>query len=97
MRIIPYEDDTPLEDINSMAIYIKAVPFEGSFVPAMTLVSPDEDYITSIDELNCLMDGVEIASNQIDNLITSALKSHGYTELNVSDLDFSNEEEDEEE
>ena len=34
MRIIPYNGEENLEDIDSLSIVIKAVPFEGSFVPA---------------------------------------------------------------
>lgn len=94
MRIIPYDDDgIQLEDIRAMGVYIKAVPFEDGYVPAMTLIAPDDDYTMSIDELNCLMDGVEIARSRIDELITYILKSSGVRELFLSAEDFEDDEE----
>jgi hypothetical protein len=74
MRIVNFDDDTELEDIPSLQIIIKAVPFEKSYVPSLVIMSPAEEYQMSIDELNALMDGVEIAKNKIDEIITYILK-----------------------
>ena len=74
MRIIPYDGDQNLEDIESLSIIIKAVPFEGSYVPAFFIQSPEEDYPMSLDEMNCLMDGVEIARKSVDQIIAFILK-----------------------
>lgn len=74
MRIIPYDGDQNLEDIESLSIIIKAVPFEGSYVPAFFIQSPEEDYPMSLDEMNCLMDGVEIARRSVDQIIAFILK-----------------------
>ena len=74
MRIIPYDGDQNLEDIESLSIIIKAVPFEDSYVPAFFIQSPEEDYAMSLDEMNCLMDGVEIARKSVDQIIAFILK-----------------------
>lgn len=76
MRIIPFDGDKELEDIQSLAIIIKAVPFEKSFVPAFFIQSPDGEHDMTIDELNALMDGVEIAQRSIDNIISFILKQN---------------------
>lgn len=75
MRIVNYPHDYDLEDIETLSITIKAVPFEGTFVPAFLMLSPDDEYKITIDELNCLMDGVEIAQRKIDDIITFILKT----------------------
>lgn len=74
MRIIAFDGDNELENIPSLAIIIKAVPFENSFVPAFFIQSPDDDHDMNIDELNALMDGVEIAQRSIDRIIAFILK-----------------------
>jgi len=74
MRIVNFDDDTDLEDIPSLQMIIKAVPFEKGYVPSLVIMSPGDDYPMSIDELNALMDGVEIAKNKIDEIITYILK-----------------------
>jgi hypothetical protein len=74
MRIIPYDGDESLEDIESVSLLIKAIPFEDTFVPAYTLVAPSDDYFININEVNCLMDGIEIAQSKIDELIALMLQ-----------------------
>jgi hypothetical protein len=74
MRIIAFDGDSELEDIASMAIVIKAVPFENAFVPAFFIQSPDDDHDMSLDELSALMDGIEIAQKSIDSIIAFILK-----------------------
>jgi hypothetical protein len=79
MRIVPYEGNLRLEDIESLSILIKAVPFEDSFAPAFVLISPDEDHAITIEEAACLMDGIEIANERIDDLISFILQNNmGY-------------------
>lgn len=75
MRIVPYDGDEDIEDIESLSMLIKAVPFEKGFVPIFTMIAPSEDYFLTIDELSCLMDGVEIASGRIDELIAMMLQA----------------------
>jgi len=75
MRIVPYDGDDNIEDIESISLIIKAIPFEDSYVPAYTLVAPTDDYFIKIDEVHCLMDGIEIASSKIDELIAMMLQS----------------------
>ncbi len=74
MRIIPYNGEENLEDIESLSVIIKAVPFEDSFVPAFFIQSPEEEYPMSLDELNCLMDGIEIAHKSVDHIIAFLLQ-----------------------
>lgn len=69
MRIVPYEGSKSLEELNNLYIVIKAVPFEDTFAPAMVIVSPDDNYTINLDELNCLMDGIEIAQEKISEII----------------------------
>jgi len=76
MRIIAFDGDSELEDIPSLAIVIKAVPFEKSFVPAFFIQSPDDDHDMCIDELNALMDGIEIAQRSIDRILAFILKEN---------------------
>ena len=49
MRIVNYPHDYDLNDIETLSITIKAVPFEGYFVPAFVITSPFDDYEISID------------------------------------------------
>ena len=74
MRIIPYNGEENLEDIESLTIVIKTVPFENGYVPAFFIQSPGEDYPMTLDELNCLMDGIEIAHKSLDQILAFMLK-----------------------
>jgi hypothetical protein len=74
MRIIPWSGDENLEDISSLSIIIKAVPFEGSYVPAFFIQSPGEEYPMSLQEMNCLMDGIEIAKRAVDQILEFIIK-----------------------
>ena len=49
MRIVNFDSDTNLEDIESLQIIIKAVPFEDSYVPAFVIMSPEDKYSMTID------------------------------------------------
>lgn len=74
MRIIPYNGEENLEDIESLTIVIKTVPFENGYVPAFFIQSPGEEYPMTLDELNCLMDGIEIAHKSLDQVLAFMLK-----------------------
>lgn len=74
MRITSFNSDINLEDIESLQVIIKAVPFEDTFVPAFVIMSPDDKYQMTIDELNALMDGIEIAQHRVDEIITYILR-----------------------
>lgn len=80
MRIENYNSNINLEDIESLQIVIKAVPFEGGYVPAFVIMSPEENYEMDITELNALMDGVEIAKNKIDEIINYILRKKIFTQ-----------------
>jgi len=74
MRISNYDSELNLQDIESLSVMIKAVPFENSFVPAFLIISPDDNYKMDIDEINALMDGVEIAKARLDEIIDYLLR-----------------------
>ena len=99
MRIVNYEDNPNLNEIESLAIMIKAIPFENGFVPAFIILSPDDDYSMSIDEINALMDGVEIAQTRLDEIIDYILRNKVFNRLANATIDGGevNSEEDDEE
>jgi hypothetical protein len=74
MRISNYDSEINLNDIESLSVMIKAVPFEDSFVPAFLIISPEDHYQMDIDEINALMDGVEIAKARLDEIIDYVLR-----------------------
>lgn len=75
MKISNYDSSEDLNEIESLMVIIKSVPFEGTYVPAVVIISPEDDYAMTIDELACLMDGVEIAKSKIDGIIDFILKT----------------------
>lgn len=75
MRIVNFDDDVEYEEIESIQVVIKAIPFEKGYVPSLVIMTPSQEYGMSIDELNALMDGIEIAKNKIDEIITYILKT----------------------
>lgn len=75
MRIVPYESNEDVEEIQSLGIIIKAIPFENGYAPVFALIAPSDDYIITIEEASCLMDGVEIAGLKIDSIIAEMLQS----------------------
>jgi hypothetical protein len=85
VRIVNYPDDTNLEDLETLSITIKAVPFEGSYIPAFVLISPGDDYQITIDELNALMDGIEIARKKVDDIIDFILKTKVFNQEDDDD------------
>lgn len=88
MRISSFNSDINLEDIESLQIIIKAVPFEDTYVPAFVIMSPEDKYPMTIDELNALMDGVEIARNKVDEIITYILRKKLFNDDGEDKYDF---------
>lgn len=80
MKISNFEDNTDLEDVKSLQIIIKAVPYERSYLPVFVIMSPDDNYSMSIDEVNSLMDGVEIAKSKLDEIINFILRKKIFNE-----------------
>lgn len=97
MRIVNYEDNPNLNEIESLAIMIKAIPFENGFVPAFVIISPDDEYSMSIDEINALMDGVEIAQTRLDEIIDYILRNKVFNRLNNATIDGGQDESEDEE
>ena len=98
MKIVPYNSRENLEDLNTLHILIKAVPFENSFAPAMVIVSPDDDYSLNLDELHCLMDGIEIAESKISEIIDYIIntKTFNFHRNLQQEIDEDDEDDDEE-
>lgn len=92
MRIVPYDGEENIEDIQSLAIMVKAIPFEGGFVPAFALIAPSDYYKITIGELSALMDGIEISQTRIDSLISEMLLSR---RMGVADDEMGEEDSDE--
>lgn len=74
MRITPFTNDEDSGDYETLEIVIKAIPFEDTYAPVFYISSPSDDYIMNIDELSCLMDGVDIARKNIDDIIDYLIK-----------------------
>lgn len=100
MRIVPHKDKTPVEDLNTLYILIKAVPFEKGFAPAVVIVSPDDDHLLGIEELGALMDGLEIAEERVSEIIDFISHNKMYTTIEIDndyEEDDDEDEDDEEE
>jgi len=92
MRIVNFDNEMEYEEIPSLQLVIKAVPFENGFVPSFIIMSPTEEYGISIDELNALMDGIEIAKNKVDEIITHILKTTIFDKNGKDKYSYTNEE-----
>lgn len=97
MRIVPYDGEEDLEDIPTLSLIIKAVPFENGYAPAFTLVAPDDNHFISINEANCLMDGIEIARDRVDELIALMLQSKIAEHLGTNEIIFYDQDDEEDE
>jgi hypothetical protein len=87
MRIVPYLGNDDINEIESLSVVIKAIPFEGSFVPTFFLTINNENYEIDLDELTALMDGLEIAMKHVDNMINWAIQSPGgIVDMNEEDI-----------
>ena len=91
MRIVNYETNKDFEEIETLTITIKAIPFEDSYVPAFLITSPDDEYNIKLDEMHCLMDGVEIAQRKIDDIINFILTTKVMPTIEMEDDDDSGE------
>jgi hypothetical protein len=86
MKVSNYDGEQELEDINSLQIIIKSVPYENSYVPAFVIMSPTDTYPMTINELNTLMDGIEIAKSKIDEIINYILRKKVFKEEPEDDI-----------
>ena len=75
MRITPYTNNEDSGDYETLEIIIKAIPFENTYAPVFYVSSPSDDYVMDIEELACLMDGIDIARKNIDDIIDFLLRS----------------------
>lgn len=91
MRIVPYEGNESIEEIEALTIIIKCVPFEKGYAPAFILTSPSDDYDITMDELASLMDGIEIAQSRIDDMIDFMLRQNSFHPSMIEDDDLGDE------
>lgn len=85
MRISNYDSEIGLNEIESLSVLIKAVPFEDTFVPAFVIISPEDSYQMNIEEINALMDGVEIAKARLDEIIDYVLRKKIFRDKDEED------------
>lgn len=94
MRIVPYTGKVNIEDLDTLYIIVKSVPFEGGFAPAVVIVSPDNDHVLSIEELGSLMDGLEIAQERVSEIIDFIAHKKTYSSISIADDDVPFDDED---
>jgi len=97
MKITPVEG-LELQDLETLAVMIRLVPWEGEFIPHFMLMSQEErpeDCNVTVMELAALQEGLYHAANRIDEMIRTlftALKMeqlHHFKELSemIEDMD----------
>lgn len=74
MKITPYSGNEDIEDHECLEITIKTFPYDGNHLPIFYITSPDDNYPMTIAELAGLMDGIEIAKRNIDEIINYLLR-----------------------
>ena len=97
MKITPVEG-LELQDLETLAVMIRLIPWEGEFIPHFMLMSQEErpeDCNVTVMELAALQEGLYHAANRIDEMIRTlftALKMeqlHKFEELSemIEDMD----------
>ena len=77
MKITPV-DGLNLQDLETLAIMVRLVPWEGEFIPHFMLMSQEErpeDCNATVMELAALQEGLYHAANRIDEMIRSLFTS----------------------
>jgi hypothetical protein len=89
VRIVPFTEKINIEDLDTLYVIVKAVPFEGGFAPAVVIVSPGNDHLLSIEELGSLMDGFEIAEERVSEIIDFIAHKSSFSTIEVdNDSEF---------
>jgi len=73
MKITPV-DGMNLQDLETLAIMIRLIPWEGEFIPHFMMMSQEErpeDSNITVMELAALQEGLYHAANRIDEMIRS--------------------------
>lgn len=84
MKITPV-DGLNLQDLETLAIMVRLVPWEGEFIPHFMLMSAEErpeDCNATVMELAALQEGLYHAANRIDEMIRSL-----FTSLKIEQLE----------
>ena len=72
--IVPFSGYEDIDEYETLEITIKTVPYNNTFIPIFYISSPSDDYVMNLEELNALMDGVEIARKNIDDIINFLIR-----------------------
>ena len=84
MKITPV-DGIELQELETLAIMIRLIPWEGEFIPHFMLMSQEdrpEDCNVTVMELASLQEGLYHAANRIDEMIRSL-----FTSLKIEQLE----------
>ena len=73
MKITPV-DGLNLQELETLAIMVKLIPWEGEYIPHFMMMSNDErpdDCNVTVMEMAALQEGLYYAANRIDEMIRS--------------------------
>ena len=73
MKITPV-DGLDLQDLETLAIMVRLVPWEGEYIPHFMMMSQEErpeDCNVTVAELAALQEGLYHAANRLDEMIRS--------------------------
>jgi hypothetical protein len=71
MKITPV-DGMDLQDLETLAIMVRLIPWEGEFIPHFMMMSQEErpeDCNVTVMELAALQEGLYHAANRLDEMI----------------------------
>lgn len=74
MKIVPYSGYEDIDEHECLEITIKTIPYDGIRIPIFYISSPSDDYPMTLEELSGLMDGIEIAKRNIDDIINYLIR-----------------------
>ena len=73
MKITPV-DGLDLQDLDTLAIMVRLIPWEGEYIPHFMMMSQEErpeDCNVTVMELAALQEGLYHAANRLDEMIRS--------------------------
>ena len=75
MKITPATGED-VSEIDGLSLTVKILPDgDGGVLPVFFISFPSDDYNVSVEGLNCLISGLELAIGGVDSMISSLLKS----------------------
>jgi len=76
MKITPV-DGVDLQELETLAIMVRLIPFEGEYIPHFMMMSQEgrpENCDVTVMELAALQEGLYHAANRLDDMIRSLFK-----------------------